>query len=236
MIEMCSPTDAALEVPSNDKTPDAISDLARAIRRTIKPWQQSPKKPPLTEEQLVIIALVWPQKRRDIFYWIFDNFRHRRILGRNHLWEIEHATHETDQNILSGKARLFRGAFEQVIWQYEVPLLESGQDGVTSYEISEFDAEQLLTPILQPLAEIEELEEVDSQADINDPNEPKPSPFSNLPAELRNLVYEEVFQFLKAGVFVAHPYTRIDWNRYSQRRWLLLLFTQSLDEGFDREK
>ena len=100
--------------------------------------------------------------------------------------------------------------------QYEVPLLESRQDGVTCYEISEFDAEQLLTPILQPLAEVEELEEVDSQEDINDQNEPKTSPFLNLPAELRNLVYEDLFQYPKAGVFVARPYTRIDLHRSSQ--------------------
>jgi hypothetical protein len=77
MIKMSSGTNAALEVPSNNKTPDVISDLARAIRRMIEPWQLSPGKPPFAEEQLLIIALVLmggPQKRRDIFYWIFDNF------------------------------------------------------------------------------------------------------------------------------------------------------------------
>ena len=113
---MSSPTDAAVGIPSNNNAPDVDSDLAKAIRRTVVPRRLSRKKPPFTEEQLIVIALVLmsgPQKQEDIFYWILDNFpyyRSQRMSGRGRPGYAR---------VFSEEAKLFQGAFERVMWQWE---------------------------------------------------------------------------------------------------------------------
>ena len=108
------------------------------------------------------------------------------------------------------------------------------RDGVRCYEISKFDAENLLARMLDQPAEVEKVEEVLSRVHISERDEPKTSPFFELPGELRNSIYECLFQYPRSGVLVAGPDTPKPGDRPSRRSWPLLVLNRSLDETFHR--
>lgn len=166
---------------------DSEIDMLERISQAIAPCAESNEKPPFSEEQLVIIAILAlqrPASSREIFDWILENFSYYDQLARVAFW-VQPYTHDRYVPPEGRTASQFRHNFARIFQQYEVPLATNiADDGNAFYNISTIKAWPWLKDIFE--AKVEE----------------KVFPFFDLPAEIRNTIYEYTFQYPDSGIMI----------------------------------
>ena len=170
------------------------SDLRASIQRMIEPWRSTSDKPPYTIQQLVVMALATanvPQDHKDIFDWMYENFRYYRMLGRHSLWRnagyLDPRMTDDENWQLFQEAKDLPRDIERVFKQYEVPLLRTDVADKKCYSIGNAEADIFLDCVLR------------SRKGLTKHS------FFDLPAELRNTIYEHVFQYPMSGSFFRDP-------------------------------
>ena len=209
---------------------DIGNDLLEKIKAVIEPYYLSMEKPPFTEEQLAVIALVHhgaPQMTRQIFDWIFDNLAYYGDLRRRALWIFSKGCAGTISHGYGGtytveepttdELVLFRKQLDAVSWQYEAPLLELSSDEQMYFAVSNADAKKFLEPILQRDGDGSHF------------------PFFRLPSELRTAVYECLFQYPSSGVMVIGSHSAQDISSPQQIRRLTVL-SRSTNDEFSKDR
>ena len=202
---------------------NTMSNLQTRTRSAIEPWQWSLDRPPFSEEQLVVIALVLsdaPREQRDIFNWCYDNFRYFRELGRHALWVVSDDPKSSNNNEMLEQALAFLQNLEQALSQYEVPVVSGPHAGhkETCYTVSEPRAELFLHSVIGI-----------------DKGTARSHSFFGLPAEIRNCVYEHVFRYPRSGLFLRRPRYRRRVQP-SHQQWRVSVMSRSLFDEFDYDK
>ncbi|KAK4549699.1 hypothetical protein LTR36_005000 [Oleoguttula mirabilis] len=222
-------TTAPEAAPTHASTPMASADLRGRITLAIKPHAEAEAKPPFSEEEMVVMALMMhdrPLSEEDVCSWIINNFRHYRDLALRTFFALTHSFHDQSGSSLSvdnetTKRRLppaldFRRQVSAAFWSFEVPLTTHhvGKDK-PQYSVGDVDAEHVLRNVCP----------------ANKTTGPA-FPFFKLPAELRNSIYEMVFQYPASGVLLRplrHSYR--DWSG-SRGSTTVALLNRSLDQPF----
>ncbi|KAK4549700.1 hypothetical protein LTR36_005001 [Oleoguttula mirabilis] len=152
------------------------------IEAVISPWAESKTKPPFTEEQLVTMALASnskPMTKKEVFMFVVGSLRY----FQQQALEAFYNEPEDGWNHFVSQQENFRTILNAVYSRYGLPL-ERLSGGM--YNVSAPTSERLLQTLL------------DRGGD--EKKKTKTFPFFKLPAELRNTIYESVFQYPKAGL------------------------------------
>ena len=147
-------------------------------------------KPPLTEEQLVMIALLLSGKAMDekeIFTWLIDHFRYFHDIAVDALHnQSQHMPSHFNYHPSTQPHASFLQDFHDVFMHYETPLRRVGRQ---QYTVTPFTVERAFRSV------------IDGDDGDDDGRNNTPFQFFKLPAELRNVVYEGVFRY-PAGIFL----------------------------------
>ncbi|KAK5705497.1 hypothetical protein LTR97_002616 [Elasticomyces elasticus] len=161
---------------------DPRKSLRKRIKKTIASWRnKSPKTaPPFDTAKLVVMALIMsdlPLTQKEVWAWIMGSCSYYRNIAAEAFWD-----HTSGSLGASPTATKVRETFDDVYQQYEVPLLvSSGSSAVTDdarYSVGLAAGESWLH----------------LEAEVGT------FPFFKLPAELRNTIYEMVFQYPASGL------------------------------------
>ena len=153
----------------------------------------------------------------NIFTWIFENFKYYRNLALLAFWvrSVRQRAWPSNERTVGKDATDFRTKYYEVFWEYEVPLLDEEKSaGVQEYVVSKTDGLGLLDEVL------------------GEPKYNKAFPIFELPAKLRDSIYELVLQYPKSGIYVLRSGS---WSERRSRRRprQLALLDRSDDEPFD---
>ncbi|KAK5127485.1 hypothetical protein LTR85_006824 [Meristemomyces frigidus] len=176
--------------------------LKQRIEDIIAPWAQSEARPPFTGEQLVVMALLSEgvaMSEKEIFKRVVERFRYFQQQAIEALYEgtrhgflfyddLGDDDDDDDDAGVPERSIDIKGILSEVYRLYDVPLTRLANK---TLKISAASGERVLRPLLEPEAEEE------------------PFAFFKLPAELRNTIYELVFQYPKSGL---HCELRIGYN------------------------
>ena len=162
-------------------------DTREQIKRAMAPWQTSEEKPPFSDEELVVMALLSndePQTQTDIGHWLLNNACYYRRFAAAKL--MSHSYDSYSYSPLQRKARDINKRIRTILHKAEFPAEEEeevDQDTLqVRWRMSVADAVHLLGGIVGARPAVE------------------PFPFTKLPAELRNTVYKLVFAYPRSGL------------------------------------
>ncbi|KAK5746425.1 hypothetical protein LTR17_000805 [Elasticomyces elasticus] len=193
-------------------TPDPLADARESLRARINtaiaPWRGSSEEPPFNATKLVIMALISghePLTRKEVCTWIAQTFVYYQDIAANVLWDCtggrcaraRKASTVSSQFLADGQPALtgvwgqavatFQQMIDGVYLNYELPLLESDVGLAAAC-----DVRYSIAPLMG-----EAWLDLESTA-VDDTT----FPFFELPAELRIVIYEMVFQYPKTGLYL----------------------------------
>ncbi|KAK4951551.1 hypothetical protein LTR10_010527 [Elasticomyces elasticus] len=178
---------------SPEHSPSSLPRLGvrERIDTAILPWARNEEKPPFCATDLILMALLsrGTLTRTEIYRWMVDNFGYYRKLAVKAFSGYNRATgklldvHELHRKL--GKA--FR--------QYDLPLtvledVKMGDEDEVEVRYKAHGAAEAMLTIR-----------------LTDPGTKQAFPFFRLPAELRNTIYELVFQYPRSGLYFASSCT-----------------------------
>jgi hypothetical protein len=166
-------------------------DIRARIEDAIRPWRFAMEKPPFTPKELLVMALVTadgPLPATHILGWVLMNFQFFSICASKAAWKIHleddgrECNEEDDEYWLPDLASEIE---QEMIW-FDLPLKFHPKTPTTdcTWSISPANARNLLP------------------AEIRNKPQLGAFRFFELTAELRNIIYEMVFGYPKAGLAV----------------------------------
>ena len=165
--------------------------LRERIIAAIAPWRKSDAKPPFSTEQLVVMALLFHGQlllKKSIFHWINKTFPWYARKVSEAFWEQNWERHsfQSKQEKAALSVTDFYSELQLVLSSIEFPSYDGVADGTPSqWSIKTTEGLELLRPILG----------------VKEAEKPKNLGFCSLPAELRNVIYDTVFQYpIKPGL------------------------------------
>ncbi|KAK5711748.1 hypothetical protein LTR15_012343 [Elasticomyces elasticus] len=174
---------------SSDPSPSPPRlSVRERIDVAILPWSRNEEEPPFCATDLIVMALLsrgCTLNRKDICKWMVENFGYYRKLAAEAFWGYNRATgklldvHEVHHKL------------DKAFRQYDLPvhvMNPEGEEVEVKYRAHAAAGSMLSLP-------------KDTTAD-----EPA-FPFFRLPAELRNTIYELVFQYPRSGLYLASSCT-----------------------------
>ncbi|KAK5138281.1 hypothetical protein LTR08_003342 [Meristemomyces frigidus] len=212
--------------------PVSSMSLALEVRERLEPiiasWASSKERPPFTAKQLFIMALLCEGRTmtiREIMKWTVDHFIHHQVLAFESLFGLCGFTGSTDfgshnhgndiDHDRVDRAEEFCRQLNEVPSEFDLPLVIEQEDNLQNsprYSISAGNGEQVLATVLC----LRNFEKV--------------FPFFELPAELRNVIYEMVFRYPRSGLCVQFPDPKAC---FPARAGSANILTRSMDDGID---
>ncbi|KAK5689018.1 hypothetical protein LTS10_000998 [Elasticomyces elasticus] len=158
--------------------------LREKIKVAIKPWTDSNEKPPFTYREMVMLACASsdvPVDSRAVFMWMLQTFPYFQQLAFTAFWGCGTDSCESDsRDIIDNIKRVFQ--------MYDTAFKASGNGDETEYTASDAAAYSVLR----------RLRGCSCSPD-------RPFNFFKLPPELRNAIYELVFQYPESGLIWTSP-------------------------------
>ncbi|KAI7199260.1 hypothetical protein KC343_g5628 [Hortaea werneckii] len=175
--------------------PSGHVGLVDRIQKAIAPYKHNTSgKPPFTPDELftMVIAIKGqPVTKGQVLTWVFANFEYYRKMVEREF--VDDNPKQFDSNHYywrrpetnSGR---FRANINDVPRNYELYLkTESMQDGSGKYTMTVASCERILSKVLLPKKRLNK----------------KPFRFLDLPSELRNAIFDLVFQYPRTGLLFA---------------------------------
>lgn len=159
------------------------------IADVIAPFQDSEEEPPFTPKELLVMTLLVegrPLTERAIIHRVFDHFKYYRQQAYETFFEPDGFYYSKSRRAAAD----YRRQFQEVLKQAELPveiIRNQGASREEQYFISAKNCEQMLSGVLHPQGT----------------GDQQPFRFFDLPAELRNTIYELTFQYPKSGLFLS---------------------------------
>ncbi|KAI6834356.1 hypothetical protein KC340_g6060 [Hortaea werneckii] len=160
--------------------------LVDRIQKVIVPYKYNNNgKPPFTPDELftmVIAVNVQPVTKGEVLQWVFANFGYyRKMVEREFI---------SDHSNRISESSIFRGKISDVLCNYELYLKkESVQGEADRYTMTVASCERALSRVLPPQYGLGE----------------KAFRFFDLPPELRNKIFDLVFQYPQSGLRFDYP-------------------------------
>ncbi|KAK5702148.1 hypothetical protein LTR17_022575 [Elasticomyces elasticus] len=152
--------------------------LQERIMVAIKPWTDSDEEPPFTERELVILASAstdMPMDSQAVFMWILHSFPYFKELAFEAFWACDHGYRAFDSQAIKDNL--------QIVFQtYDTAFIASEDD-----EIELMATDAAVYSVLKQLPGYK-------------PSHDSTFNFFELPAELRNAVYELAFHYSSSGL------------------------------------
>ncbi|KAK3633651.1 hypothetical protein LTR56_015717 [Elasticomyces elasticus] len=172
-------------------TPEPSTSPRLGVRERIDvatlSWSKTEEEPPFCATDLILMALLsrgCPLTRKEICKWMVDNFGYYRKLAAEALWGYNRAAGELPA--VHEVHRKLDRAFKKYDLPVHVKDLE-GEGVEVKYTAHAAAGSMLALP--------------------NDNLKKGAFPFFRLPAELRNTIYELVFQYPRSGLYFASSCT-----------------------------
>ncbi|KAI6842993.1 hypothetical protein KC340_g11703 [Hortaea werneckii] len=171
------------------------ASLVDRIQKAIAPYGYNSMKPPFTPDELFTMAIAvncQPVTKGQVLKWVFTNFKYYRNLVEEEFVDgnpkqfynndgLYWRSPETD----SGR---FRSNINEVPRKHDLYLkTESMKDGMDKYTMTVASCERSLSKVLRPKQELNR----------------KAFRFLDLPSELRNAIFDLVFQYPRTGLLFA---------------------------------
>lgn len=161
------------------------ASLVDRIQKAIAPYQSLAQKPPFTPDELFIMAIAVagrPVTKRFVLKWVFAKFEYYRRMVREEFI--------SDDSSRISESNIFRGKINDVLCNYELYLeKKSVQDEADRYTMTVASCERGLSRALPPQYELGE----------------KAFRLFDLPPELRNKIFDLVFQYPQSGLRFTSP-------------------------------
>jgi len=166
----------------------SLLSIRHRITALLAPWTSSKQKSPFSEVELFAMALLVagrPMTEKVIFEWIFEHVGYCRQLAYESFYGGQHYPMYPEPAAV-GSARNLRIAMSNVLGQHDFPVEITVIGGVAHYSMSAANGHRVLAHALG----------------LNFDRK-QSFPFFRLPAELRNTIYELVFQYPKSGLHIT---------------------------------
>ncbi|KAI7199354.1 hypothetical protein KC343_g8335 [Hortaea werneckii] len=169
--------------------------LVERIGKTIAPYKYNNKKPPFTPDELftmVIAVKGRPVTKGQVLQWVFANFKYYKKMVEGEFVDDDPKQFNSDDiygwRKPETKSGRFRTNINEVPRNHELYLsTESAPNGSARYSMTMASSERILSRVLTP----------------QHPCDGKAFAFFDLPPELRNKIFDLVFQYPRSGLLFA---------------------------------
>ncbi|KAI7176760.1 hypothetical protein KC316_g3206 [Hortaea werneckii] len=171
------------------------ASLVERIEKTIAPYKYNNRKPPFTPDELfamVIAVKGRPVTKGQVLQWVFANFKYYKKMVEGEFVDDNpkqfYSDDKYDWRRPETKSGRFRANINEVSRNYELYLsTESVPNGSDRYSMTMASSERILSRALTPQLT----------------SDGKPFAFLDLPSELRNQIFDLVFQYPRSGLLFA---------------------------------